>query len=310
MTAKGAAQPNQPDETAPPSDGGAVSPGAAEQTPADKAKTDGTTAAAGKQAGASAKSAAGDGAAGADTKADPKANDVTGSDTTIDLDVTLSQRDGAAPKAGAKPGAKAATKSGGDSPRADAGASTVDGAAAPDDTGADAGASTATADRLTAADPAVDETAETEGQPLYAELETLRRDLGELTRDLQRVSAEYANYRKRVDRDRTLAADQATAVVLTQLLAVLDDLDRARDHGDLVGPFGAVAEQLVATLTKFGLTPFGEPGDPFDPTLHEAVSHTSSPDVSETTCVEIMRRGYLLGDRLLRAALVGVADPQ
>jgi len=306
VTAKGAAQPNRPDETAPPSDGGAVSPGAAEQTPADNAKPDGTTAAAGKQADPSAKSAAGDGAPGADTKADPKANDVTGGDTTIDLDVTLSQRDGAASKGGAKTGAKAASKSGGETARA--GASTADGAAATD-ADADGGASTATADK-SAETGVADETAETEGQPLYAELETLRRDLGGLTRDMQRVTAEYANYRKRVDRDRTLAADQATAVVLTQLLAVLDDLDRARDHGDLVGPFGAVAEQLVATLTKFGLTPFGEPGDPFDPTLHEAVSHTSSPDVSETTCVEIMRRGYLFGDRLLRAALVGVADPQ
>ncbi len=149
-----------------------------------------------------------------------------------------------------------------------------------------------------------------DGQPFDKELETLRGDLGELTRDLQRITAEYANYRKRVDRDRTLAAEYATGSVLTQLLPVLDDLDRARDHGDLVGPFGAVAEQLVTALTKFGLTAFGAPGDPFDPTLHEAVSHTSSPDVTETTCVEIMRRGYQLGERMLRPALVGVADPE
>jgi molecular chaperone GrpE len=149
-----------------------------------------------------------------------------------------------------------------------------------------------------------------DGQPFDRELETLRGDLGELTRDLQRITAEYANYRKRVDRDRTLAAEQATGAVLTQLLPVLDDLDRARDHGDLVGPFGSVAEQLVTALTKFGLTAFGAPGDPFDPTLHEAVSHTSSPDVTETTCVEIMRRGYQLGERMLRPALVGVADPE
>lgn len=145
---------------------------------------------------------------------------------------------------------------------------------------------------------------------IFVELETLRGDLGELTRDLQRVSAEYANYRKRVDRDRTLAGDQATGTVITALLPVLDDLDRARNHGDLVGPFASVAEQLSAALGKFGLAPFGESGDPFDPTLHEAVAHMSSPDVTETTCVEVMRRGYLLGERLLRPALVAVADPE
>jgi len=103
---------------------------------------------------------------------------------------------------------------------------------------------------------------------------------------------------------------KAIGTVLTQLLPVLDDLDRARDHGDLVGPFGSVAEQLTTALTKFGLTAFGSPGDPFDPTMHEAVSHSSSPEVTETTCVEVHRRGYLLGDRLLRPALVAVADPE
>jgi molecular chaperone GrpE len=141
-------------------------------------------------------------------------------------------------------------------------------------------------------------------------LDELRNGLDELTRDLQRVTAEYANYRKRVDRDRTLAAEQATGAVLASMLPVLDDLDRARNHGDLVGPFASVADQLAAALGKFGLTAFGDVGDPFDPTLHEAVAHTSSPDVTETACVEIMRRGYLLGDRLLRPALVAVADPE
>jgi molecular chaperone GrpE len=148
---------------------------------------------------------------------------------------------------------------------------------------------------------------EQDGNP---EVDELRSGLDELTRDLQRVTAEYANYRKRVDRDRLLVAEQATGAVLTQLLPVLDDLDRARNHGDLVGPFAAVAEQLSAAMGKFGLTAFGDVGDPFDPTLHEAVAHTSSPDVTETACVEIMRRGYVLGDRLLRPALVAVADPE
>ncbi|MEH1123967.1 nucleotide exchange factor GrpE [Micromonospora sp. CPCC 206061] len=146
--------------------------------------------------------------------------------------------------------------------------------------------------------------------PLGAELEALRSELEERTNDLQRVTAEYANYRKRVDRDRGLAAEQTTGTVLGALLPVLDDLDRAREHGDLVGPFAAVSEQLVAALGKFGLTAFGEKGDPFDPTRHEAVAHQTSAEVSEPTCVQVMRRGYLLGDRLLRPALVAVADPE
>ncbi|MEV0718848.1 nucleotide exchange factor GrpE [Asanoa sp. NPDC050611] len=145
---------------------------------------------------------------------------------------------------------------------------------------------------------------------LGAELESLRADLEERTRDLQRVSAEYANYRKRVDRDRGLAAEQTTGQVISTLLPVLDDLDRAREHGDLVGPFGSVAEQLVTALGKFGLTAFGEKGDPFDPTRHDAVAHLTSAEVTEPTCIDVMRRGYQLGDRLLRPALVAVADPE
>ncbi len=143
-----------------------------------------------------------------------------------------------------------------------------------------------------------------------AERERLRAEVDERTKDLQRVTAEYANYRKRVDRDRALVVEQATGNVLSVLLPILDDLDRARDHGDLVGPVGAVADQLTSTLAKFGLTPFGTKGDPFDPTLHEAVSHGVSAEVTEPTCVGVMRRGYLLGERLLRPALVAVADPE
>ena len=146
--------------------------------------------------------------------------------------------------------------------------------------------------------------------PLGAELESLRSELDERLRDLQRVTAEYANYRKRVERDRSAVVDQAIAMVISALLPVLDDLDRAREHGDLVGPFAAMAEQLNTALAKFGLTGFGETGDSFDPTRHEAVAHQTSGDVTEPTCVAVMRRGYLLGDRLLRAALVAVADPE
>jgi molecular chaperone GrpE len=146
--------------------------------------------------------------------------------------------------------------------------------------------------------------------PFAAELEALRKELDERTSDLQRVTAEYANYRKRVDRDRALVTDQATGAVLSALLPVLDDIDRAREHGDLVGPFSAVAEQLTAALTKFGLTAFGAKGDPFDPTRHEAVAHLTSAEVTEPSCIDVMRRGYLLGERLLRPALVAVADPE
>lgn len=137
----------------------------------------------------------------------------------------------------------------------------------------------------------------------------LAEALDERTRDLQRVTAEYHNYRKRVDRDRQAAADQATANVMTSLLPVLDDIDRARDHGDLVGPFGSVAEQLLNTLNKLGLETFGDKGDAFDPMVHEAVAHMHSDDVTEPTCIDVMRRGYRLGDRLVRAAMVAVAEP-
>ncbi|MFI1196085.1 nucleotide exchange factor GrpE [Micromonospora sp. NPDC020750] len=148
------------------------------------------------------------------------------------------------------------------------------------------------------------------GAPPGAEVEGLRAELDERTRDLQRVTAEYANYRKRVDRDRSLVQEQATGSVLAALLPILDDLDRAREHGDLVGPFGSVAEQLTTALGRFGLNVFGEQGDPFDPTRHEAVAHQTSADVTEPTCVQVMRRGYQLGERLLRPAMVAVADPE
>jgi len=145
---------------------------------------------------------------------------------------------------------------------------------------------------------------------LGAELQALRTELDERTRDLQRVSAEYANYRKRVDRDRSVAAEQTTGSVLTSLLPLLDDVDRAREHGDLVGTFATVADALNTSVGKLGLVAFGEKGDPFDPTRHEAVAHLTSADVTEPTCVEVMRRGYTLGERLLRPALVAVADPE
>jgi molecular chaperone GrpE len=142
------------------------------------------------------------------------------------------------------------------------------------------------------------------------EVTKLRSDLEERTRDLQRVTAEYANYRKRVDRDRLAVVEQATGAILLSLLSVLDDIDRARSHGDLTGAFASVAEQLQNNLGKLGLSAFGEVGDVFDPTWHEAVMHTTSAEVTEPTCVEVLRKGYALGERLLRAAMVAVADPE
>ncbi|MDT4950116.1 MAG: molecular chaperone GrpE, partial [Pseudonocardiales bacterium] len=131
----------------------------------------------------------------------------------------------------------------------------------------------------------------------------------ELTADLQRLSAEYANYRRRVERDRLASAELATAAVLHSLLPGLDDIDRARQHGDLTGAFAAVAEKLEGALGKAGLTGFGDAGDSFDPNRHEAVMHSVSAEVDVPTCVAVMRRGYSLGERLLRPAMVAVAEP-
>jgi molecular chaperone GrpE len=133
--------------------------------------------------------------------------------------------------------------------------------------------------------------------------------LAERTADLQRLQAEYANYRKRVDRDRAAVREQAVATVLTGLLPVLDAIDQAREHGELSGGFKSVAESLTSALGKLGLVAYGEKGDPFDPKIHEALTHTYSPDVTEDTCVEVFQPGYKVGDRILRAARVAVAEP-
>ncbi|MCA2319856.1 nucleotide exchange factor GrpE [Mycobacterium intracellulare] len=131
--------------------------------------------------------------------------------------------------------------------------------------------------------------------------------LAELTADLQRVQADFANYRKRALRDQQAAADRAKAAVVNQLLGVLDDLDRARKHGDLEsGPLKAVADKLEGALTGLGLTAFGEEGEDFDPVLHEAVQHEG--DGSRPVIGTVMRQGYKLGDQILRHAMVGVVD--
>ena len=134
--------------------------------------------------------------------------------------------------------------------------------------------------------------------------------LAERTADLQRLQAEYANYRKRVDRDRQLIAENATYRVLAPIIEVLDTIDRAREHGDVDGGFKAVADQLEGVVTNLGLTRFGAPGDPFDPNLHEALSHLGTdPEVSVATCKHIAKAGYKIGDRVVRAAQVLVVDP-
>lgn len=131
--------------------------------------------------------------------------------------------------------------------------------------------------------------------------------LAELTADLQRVQADFANYRKRALRDQQAAENRAKAAVVNQLLGVLDDLDRARKHGDLEsGPLKAVADKLEGALTGLGLTAFGEEGEDFDPVLHEAVQHEG--DGSRPVIGTVMRQGYKLGDQILRHALVGVVD--
>jgi molecular chaperone GrpE len=134
--------------------------------------------------------------------------------------------------------------------------------------------------------------------------------VAELTADLQRVQADFTNYRKRALRDQQAAADRAKAAVVGQLLGVLDDLDRARKHGDLEsGPLKSVADKLMSALAGLGLTAFGEEGEDFDPVLHEAVQHEGDgADGSKPVIGTVMRQGYRLGDQVLRHALVGVID--
>jgi molecular chaperone GrpE len=143
--------------------------------------------------------------------------------------------------------------------------------------------------------------------PRVAELQA---EVAERTADLQRLSAEYANYRRRVERDRESVLVNARAQFVGELLTVLDDIERAGMHGDLVGPFKSVADKLVSVVQKLGLEPFGTEGEPFDPSVHEAVQHetaeVSGPAV--TVLSSVLRRGYRIGDRVLRPAMVGVVD--
>ncbi|OUZ07667.1 nucleotide exchange factor GrpE [Aeromicrobium sp. PE09-221] len=169
-------------------------------------------------------------------------------------------------------------------------------------------------------DPSVDEPevaaadepeASPEGEaPAAGADDSVERQLAERTLDLQRLQAEYVNYKRRVDRDRELMRKQGREDVLVALLTVLDDIGRAEEHGELTGGFKAVADSLQAAVAKYELEAFGAPGDPFDPALHEAVFHAGeSADVDTTSVAQVMRIGYKVGDKVVRAATVGVVDP-
>lgn len=134
--------------------------------------------------------------------------------------------------------------------------------------------------------------------------------VAELTADLQRVQAEFANYRRRVERDREAVGEAALVSVMFGLLPVLDDLDRARAHGEVQGGFALVADGLEATLGKLGLSRFGEVGEPFDPTVHEALTHGLSAEVDEPVCAEVYQPGFRVGERILRPARVAVLEPE
>ena len=148
-----------------------------------------------------------------------------------------------------------------------------------------------------------------EGLDVESELPPVDK-VAELTADLQRIHAEYANYRKRVERDREATKDLAVGAALGELLPVLDDVGRARDHGDLEGAFKSVAESFESTVARVGLEKYGAVGDAFDPTIHEAISHEVSADVDGPTCTTVFQPGYRYKGRVLRPAVVAVTDPE
>lgn len=148
-----------------------------------------------------------------------------------------------------------------------------------------------------------------EVRKLSEQVESLQTQLSERLADVKRVQAEYANYRKRVDRDREAVREQALANVLENLIPVLDDIARAREHGELEGGFRQVGESLEQIAGKLGLVRYGEPGDAFDPLIHDALMHSYSNDVTQTTCAQVLQPGYAVNERVLRPARVAVSEP-
>jgi len=144
-----------------------------------------------------------------------------------------------------------------------------------------------------------------------AEIGSEKQDpVASLTEDLQRLTAEYANYRKRVDRDRITDREASFALVMLELLPVLDNIERAEEHGELTGGFKAVADQILAVTSKLGLEKFGSETEAFDPQVHEALMHETSPDVTETSVTKVLQPGYKFKERVIRPARVAVADPE
>ena len=157
-------------------------------------------------------------------------------------------------------------------------------------------------------DAAVEEAVAFEAAAVEADLDVVDAKIAELTDDLRRVHAEYANYRKRVDRDRETAREFTIGAVVGELLPVLDDIDRAREHGELEGAFRTVGENLESILTRLGLERFGATDEPFDPAVHEALTSESREGLDGPTVITVYQAGYRFAGRVLRPARVGVAD--
>ncbi len=147
------------------------------------------------------------------------------------------------------------------------------------------------------------------GTAAAAEIAELKTQLGERTADLQRLQAEYVNYKRRVDRDRDVARKGGIETVLRDLMSVLDHIGSAREHGELTGGFKAVAEEIERVTARHGLESFGTAGEPFDPHIHEALMHAHADGIDGPTCVQILQPGYRVGERILRPARVAVAEP-
>lgn len=159
------------------------------------------------------------------------------------------------------------------------------------------------------ADASDDTSAEAEADPRQAEIDDLTRQVAERTNDLQRLQAEYVNYKRRVDRDREAARGITISTVMSELLPILDNITAARDHGELTGGFKAVAEDVEKLAAKHEVAAFGEVGDAFDPHQHEALMQVSDPGDAHPVCVQIFQVGYRQGDKVLRPARVATGAP-